>query len=67
MLGAEKSSELGCDAGDLKCLCTNKNFVYGLRDCSLAICSAEQAAKVLEYGISVCKGELVVLLRLANF
>ncbi|RMJ12081.1 hypothetical protein BHE90_014730 [Fusarium euwallaceae] len=55
MIGAEKSKELGCDTGDLQCLCTNQNFIYGLRDCSRAICSEEQAAQVLEYGLSVCR------------
>lgn len=55
MISAEKSSELGCDTGDLQCLCTNQNFIYGLRDCSRAICNEEQAAQVLEYGLSVCR------------
>ncbi|KAF4983001.1 hypothetical protein FDECE_17402 [Fusarium decemcellulare] len=55
MVSAEKSEELGCDTGDLGCLCTNQNFVYGLRDCSLAICNEEQAAQVLQYGLEVCR------------
>jgi hypothetical protein len=54
MLAADKAEELGCKQNDLKCLCANKNFLYGLRDCSAAICSAEDARKVVEYGISVC-------------
>ncbi|KAM0426998.1 hypothetical protein ACHAPT_007896 [Fusarium lateritium] len=55
MIGAEKSQELGCDTGDLQCLCTNQDFIYGLRDCSRAICNDEQAAQVLEYGLQVCR------------
>ncbi|KAH8131533.1 hypothetical protein ACSS6W_001703 [Trichoderma asperelloides] len=54
MLDADKAEELGCKQNDLKCLCANKNFLYGLRDCSAAICSAEDAKKVVEYGISIC-------------
>jgi hypothetical protein len=54
MLDSDKAEELGCKQNDLKCLCANKNFLYGLRDCSAAICSAEDARKVVEYGISIC-------------
>ncbi|KAH7177696.1 hypothetical protein DER46DRAFT_589306 [Fusarium sp. MPI-SDFR-AT-0072] len=55
MVSAEKSQELGCDAGDIGCLCTNQNFIYGLRDCSAAICNSEQAAQVLNYGLEICR------------
>jgi hypothetical protein len=55
MVSAEKSRELGCDAGDVSCLCTNSNFIYGLRDCSAAICNDEQAAAVLSYGLEICR------------
>ncbi|KAL7780777.1 hypothetical protein V8C43DRAFT_299842 [Trichoderma afarasin] len=56
MLSADKAEELGCKQNDLKCLCANKNFLYGLRDCSAAICPAEDARKVVDYGISICAG-----------
>ncbi|PON27866.1 hypothetical protein TGAM01_v203003 [Trichoderma gamsii] len=56
MLDADKADELGCKQNDLKCLCANKNFLYGLRDCSAAICSAEDARQVVEYGISISAG-----------
>ncbi|KAG5660732.1 hypothetical protein KAF25_003338 [Fusarium avenaceum] len=55
MVSAEKSRELGCDTGDVSCLCTNSNFIYGLRDCSAAICNDEQAAAVLSYGLEICR------------
>jgi hypothetical protein len=55
MVSAEKSQELGCDAGDIGCLCTNQDFIYGLRDCSAAICNSEQAAQVLNYGLEICR------------
>lgn len=61
MIGAAKSEELGCDTGDLQCLCTNQDFIYGLRDCSRAICNDEQAAQVLEYGLSVCRRKFIRL------
>ncbi|OPB42186.1 hypothetical protein A0O28_0033030 [Trichoderma guizhouense] len=56
MLSADKAEELGCKQNDLRCLCANKNFLYGLRDCSAAICPAEDARKVVDYGISICAG-----------
>ncbi|OAA46408.1 CFEM domain containing protein [Metarhizium rileyi] len=55
MMAAGKAEELGCKASDLKCLCSNANFLYGLRDCSRAICSDQDANKVVEYGVRVCK------------
>ncbi|RGP59484.1 hypothetical protein FLONG3_11178 [Fusarium longipes] len=55
MVSAAKSQELGCDAGDVSCLCTNQNFIYGLRDCSAAICNDEQAAAVVAYGLALCR------------
>lgn len=55
MVSAAKSRELGCDAGDVSCLCTNQNFIYGLRDCSAAICNSEQAAAVVAYGLALCR------------
>jgi hypothetical protein len=61
MLSADKADELGCKQNDLRCLCANKNFLYGLRDCSAAICPAEDARKVVEYGISICAGEFPLL------
>ncbi|KAL6910462.1 glycoside hydrolase family 18 protein [Trichoderma evansii] len=61
MLDADKADELGCKQNDLKCLCANKNFLYGLRDCSAAICSAEDAKKVVEYGISICSSAGVAI------
>ncbi|KAG8358065.1 hypothetical protein FVEN_g4196 [Fusarium venenatum] len=55
MISAAKSQELGCDAGDVSCLCTNQDFIYGLRDCSAAICNDEQAAAVIAYGLALCR------------
>ncbi|KAJ4136090.1 hypothetical protein NW768_003698 [Fusarium equiseti] len=55
MVSAAKSQELGCDAGDVSCLCTNSDFIYGLRDCSAAICNDEQAAAVVAYGLAICR------------
>lgn len=61
MMAAGKAAELGCKQGDLKCLCSNANFSYGLRDCSHAICSQQDANKVVEYGMKVCEGAGVVI------
>ncbi|KAH6610282.1 glycoside hydrolase family 18 [Trichoderma cornu-damae] len=61
MLSADKADELGCKQNDLRCLCANKNFIYGLRDCSAAICPAEDAKNVVEYGIEICAGAGVAI------
>lgn len=57
MLADDKADELGCSAEDVGCLCTNVDFTYGLRDCSLAVCSEEDAQLVLEYGQVICSGK----------
>lgn len=54
MLNA-KAVELGCAANDLKCLCTKKDFAYGLRDCSAATCGEDKAGPIVAYGVQVCK------------
>lgn len=33
-----KPGELGCNVGDVTCLCQNQNFAYGVRDCSHGKC-----------------------------
>ncbi|PMB71535.1 GPI-anchored CFEM domain protein A [Beauveria bassiana] len=50
MLAASKAQELGCSANDLRCLCDNANFGFGLRDCSAAICPSEDAAQATSTG-----------------
>jgi len=35
-------TDLGCSAGDLACLCPNKDFGYGVRDCTWAACNNNQ-------------------------
>jgi hypothetical protein len=56
-----QASGLGCSANDLQCLCQNINFIYGLRDCSAATCSPEDAQRIVEYGIAVCRDAGVVV------
>ncbi len=48
------STELGCTAGDVACYCTNQDFGFGIRDCSSAICSPEEAASVIAFGAEYC-------------
>ncbi|KAL2020779.1 hypothetical protein VTK56DRAFT_7977 [Thermocarpiscus australiensis] len=33
-----KCDELNCSPGDVVCLCSNVNFGYGIRDCSVQVC-----------------------------
>ncbi|KAG6008241.1 hypothetical protein E4U21_004840 [Claviceps maximensis] len=56
MMTAAKAEELGCKVNDIKCLCGNVNFMYGLRDCSHAICSQQDANQVVGFGMKVCEG-----------
>lgn len=56
MNSAAKAQELGCKQADMKCLCANQNYMYGIRDCSTAVCGGEEAKKAIEYGISICGG-----------
>uniref|UniRef100_A0A8H7NKW8 CFEM domain-containing protein n=1 Tax=Bionectria ochroleuca TaxID=29856 RepID=A0A8H7NKW8_BIOOC len=55
MWGAAKAEELGCSANDLVCLCKNKNFLFGIRDCSAATCSSDDARKMVEFGLQACR------------
>ena len=57
MLG--QAASLGCPgAPDAKCLCQNKNFLYGVRDCSYQSCHNDTAAGItVQYGLQYCKGE----------
>lgn len=52
-----KASELDCKANDLACLCKSKDFAYGLRDCSVETCGSDEATKIVEYGIQICKSK----------
>lgn len=46
---------LGCDSGDIACLCSEPRFVYGVRDCSNEYCSnSGDANTVQEFGKNMC-------------
>lgn len=62
MLNVE-APNLGCAVNDLACLCQNKDFTYGLRDCSAATCGSEEARQIVEFGIQLCRG----MFTLGNF
>lgn len=53
-----KASELGCATKDLACLCANKDFAYGLRDCSSETCGSDKAGAVVAYGVKICESKL---------
>jgi hypothetical protein len=46
---------LGCSANDMTCICQNRNFIYGLRDCSAATCGPEDARRIVDFGIALCR------------
>ncbi|PWY88960.1 hypothetical protein BO70DRAFT_393479 [Aspergillus heteromorphus CBS 117.55] len=45
---------LGCTTSDPSCLCRNINFYYGIRDCSNAACSTDNATTVLDFESTYC-------------
>lgn len=50
-----KAKELGCADGDAACLCSKVDFSYGVRDCSIDVCGAQQIAPIIAYTESYCK------------
>lgn len=57
MLAQETS--LGCQplngAPNVACLCSNVNFGYGIRDCSIQACPAgTDVGSILQYGVNYC-------------
>ena len=62
MMTSAKAQELGCSENDLKCLCGNPNFMYGLRDCSRAVCDqSADTEKVIEFGMKLCQNAGVAI------
>jgi hypothetical protein len=50
-----KAAELGCGDNDIACLCKNKDFGYGIRDCSVQSCATiEQANLAIAWGNNLC-------------
>jgi hypothetical protein len=55
MLG--KASELGCNGGDVACMCNNPNFGNGVHDCALESCGDIALANiVIGWGNVLCSG-----------
>jgi hypothetical protein len=52
-----KAAELGCNNDDIACLCNNKDFGYGIRDCSLQVCNDVNLANIaIGWGNNLCAG-----------
>jgi len=49
-----KASELGCQSGDMDCLCKNKNYSYGIRDCTSQACPDDDAQNILNMVLAKC-------------
>ncbi|KAK8086677.1 hypothetical protein PG994_001651 [Apiospora phragmitis] len=50
-----QASDFNCGNGDWRCLCSNKNFIYGVRDCSDQACpKPEDANAVKVFGKNQC-------------
>lgn len=49
-----KASELGCQSGDMDCLCKSENYSYGIRDCTTQACPDDNAEQVLKMALAKC-------------
>lgn len=58
---------LGCPASDPRCLCSNPNFGYGIRDCAMQACSPVDAQQVIVYGLNYCSGGMCSLASTTTF
>jgi hypothetical protein len=56
-------TQLQCGAGDTNCFCTKSNWAFGVRDCSLQACSAEESAQAIAYASATCASEFALLLQ----
>lgn len=54
---AKTGPEFKCGKDDIKCLCSDKNFGYGIHDCVLIACENNQevANLLIEWGVRECK------------
>ncbi|KAL2858598.1 hypothetical protein BJY01DRAFT_1483 [Aspergillus pseudoustus] len=50
------AGELGCDDGDLECLCETPDYSYGIRDCTTEACPDDDASAVLQVALGQCPG-----------
>jgi len=49
-------TEFSCAADDLSCFCTKSNWAYGIRDCSLQACDADQSSAAISWAYARCAG-----------
>ncbi|KAK7977878.1 hypothetical protein PG996_003929 [Apiospora saccharicola] len=50
-----QASAFKCESGDWRCLCSSKNFIYGVRDCADQACpKQEEASAVKAFGKNQC-------------
>ncbi|KAL2184835.1 hypothetical protein L209DRAFT_403641 [Thermothelomyces heterothallicus CBS 203.75] len=46
-----------CGENDIACLCRNKDFGFGIHDCTIQVCdSVDQANVAIDWGNSLCAG-----------
>lgn len=52
-------SQFGCAPGNATCYCTNVDFGYGVRDCSVQSCqNATASDETIAFGEAYCKSIL---------
>jgi cytoskeletal protein RodZ len=45
----------GCNAVDITCICSNKNFLSGIACCLVGVCSAADQQAATEYAQTLCR------------
>ena len=56
-----KASELGCEAGDKRCLCDSENYSFGVRDCTKQACPDDDSENVVQIALSSCPKDSMFL------
>ncbi|KAL4971635.1 hypothetical protein BDW66DRAFT_155466 [Aspergillus desertorum] len=51
------AQNLGCDNGDMECLCETPDYRYGIRDCTREACPGDNAYDVLQAVLDECPGQ----------
>lgn len=52
---------LGCASEDIACLCANKDFGYGIHDCTVEACQNDNVDEVVAYARTLCNQQSLIL------
>ncbi|KAL1993195.1 hypothetical protein VTN49DRAFT_3144 [Thermomyces lanuginosus] len=49
---------LGCTSGDVACLCANRDFEFGIHDCTVEACPNDNVDEVVAYARTLCNAQV---------